>query len=243
MTCIIVDDEPLAREGLQSLIEEISDLEIVGKFSSVFLASDFLARNKVDLIFLDIQMPKVTGLEFAAQIPKQTLIVFTTAYDQYALKSYDLNAFDYLLKPIGIERLAKTIGRAKAYKKLLLAKTSKNISDENEYLLIKADRRQYKINFKDIQFIEGLKDYVIVYSGSQKLITAMNLKNIQSKISSSSFCRVSKSYIVNIDHVKSFDTRTIYIEQFEIPIGEIYRMDFLERYSLRFGGNGKPNAD
>jgi DNA-binding LytR/AlgR family response regulator len=243
MTCIIVDDEPLAREGLQSLIEEISDLEIVGKFSSVFLASDFLARNEVDLIFLDIQMPKVTGLEFAAQIPKQTLIVFTTAYDQYALKSYDLNAFDYLLKPIGIERLAKTIGRAQAYKKLLLAKTSKNVSDEDEYLLIKADRRQYKINFKDIQFIEGLKDYVIVYSGSQKLITAMNLKNIQSKISSSSFCRVSKSYIVNIDHVKSFDARTIYIDQFEIPIGEIYRMDFLECYSSRFGGNGKPNAD
>ncbi|WP_113662338.1 LytR/AlgR family response regulator transcription factor [Pedobacter nanyangensis] len=236
MNCIIVDDEPLAREGLQALIAEVADLEIVGKFSSAFLASDFLARNEVDLIFLDIQMPKVTGLEFAAQIPKHTLIIFTTAYEQYALKSYDLNAFDYLLKPIGIERLAKSISKAQAYKKLLLAKASKNSSDEDdqEYLLIKADRRQYKINFRDIQFIEGLKDYVIVYSGNQKLITAMNLKNIQRKISSASFCRVSKSYIVNIDHVVSFDARTIYIDPFEIPIGEIYRMDFLERYSLRF---------
>lgn len=239
MTCIIVDDEPLAREGLQALIEEVSDLEIVGKFSSAFLASDFLARNEVDLIFLDIQMPKITGLEFAAQISKQTLIIFTTAYEQYALKSYDLNAFDYLLKPIGIERLAKSITDAKAYHKLLLAKNPKSeLEHEQEYLLIKASRRQYKINFKDIQFIEGLKDYVIVYSGSQKLVTAMNLKNIQLKISSNSFCRVSKSYIVNIDHVESFDARTIYIDQFEIPIGEIYRMDFLERYSLRFS-NGR----
>lgn len=173
-------------------------------------------------------MPKVTGLEFAAQISKQTMIIFTTAYEQYALKSYELNAFDYLLKPIGIERLAKAIDKAQSYKKLLLAKTPKGAAetDEEDYLLIKADRRQYKINFKDIQFIEGLKDYVIVYSGSQKLITAMNLKNIQRKISSPSFCRVSKSYIVNINHVTSFDARTIYIDQFEIPIGEIYRMDF-----------------
>ncbi|RWU03999.1 LytR/AlgR family response regulator transcription factor [Pedobacter chitinilyticus] len=241
MTCIIVDDEPLAREGLQALIKEVSDLEIVGQFSSAFLASDFLARNEVDLIFLDIQMPKVTGLEFAAQISKQTMIIFTTAYEQYALKSYELNAFDYLLKPIGIERLAKAIDKAQAYKKLLLAKTPKGAAetDEEDYLLIKADRRQYKINFKDIQFIEGLKDYVIVYSGSQKLITAMNLKNIQRKISSPSFCRVSKSYIVNINHVVSFDARTIYIDQFEIPIGEIYRMDFLERYSLRFSQGRK----
>lgn len=236
MTCIIVDDEPLAREGLQALIEEVSDLEIVGKFSSAFLASDFLDRNEVDLIFLDIQMPKITGLEFATQIPKHTLIIFTTAYEQYALKSYDLNAFDYLLKPIGIERLVKAIDKAQDYKKLLLAKIPRSAAkeDSEEYLLIKADRRQYKISFKDIQFIEGLKDYVIVYCGSQKLITAMNLKNIQRKISSSSFCRVSKSYVVNIDYVESFNAKTIYIDQFEIPIGEIYRTDFLECYSLRF---------
>lgn len=125
MNCIIVDDEPLAREEMKILVEEVSPLDVVGSFSNAFLALEFLEKNTVDLIFLDIQMPKVTGLEFAEQVADETLIIFTTAYAQYALKSYELNAIDYLLKPIDSKRLAKSIHKAITYKNLLL-ENSKN---------------------------------------------------------------------------------------------------------------------
>src|SRR5689334_8216516 len=173
MTCIIVDDEPLAREEMQSLIEEVSELEIIGKFSNAVTALEFLKTTTADLIFLDIEMPLVTGLEFAEQLPRQSLIIFTTAYSKYALKSYELDALDYLLKPVDKKRLEKAINKAIAYNKLLSAETVKNTIEGNadEFLLIKADRRYYRINNKDIRFIEGLKDYVVIHTRNQKLIT------------------------------------------------------------------------
>lgn len=188
MNCIIVDDEPLAREEMKILVEEVSPLDVVGSFSNAFLALEFLEKNTVDLIFLDIQMPKVTGLEFAEQVADETLIIFTTAYAQYALKSYELNAIDYLLKPIDSKRLAKSIHKAITYKNLLLENSKNTIEGCTEdFLMIKAERRFYKINFESIRFIEGLKDYVVIYTDATKLITAMNLKNIHLKIPASIF--------------------------------------------------------
>ncbi|ATL43225.1 response regulator [Elizabethkingia sp. HX WHF] len=233
MNCIIVDDEPLAREEMRSLINEISPVEILGEFSNALTALSFLKDNKTDLIFLDIQMPKVTGLEFAEMVPEETLIVFTTAYPQYALKSYELDAIDYLLKPIEKQRLKKAIDKASSYKDLFSQTTVKNtIEGSNDAsLMIKADKRYYKIQLDDILFIEGLKDYVVIYTQNQKLITAMNLKTIHQKISSPLFLRVSKSYVVNMQHIESFDSHTIYIGEHEIPIGEVYRSDFFDKYS------------
>ncbi|MXN91200.1 response regulator [Flavobacterium sp. Sd200] len=232
MNCIIVDDEPLARQGMQELIEEVSDIKIVGMFSNAPAALAFLKDNKTDLVFLDIQMPKVTGLEFAEQIPAQTLIIFTTAYSQYALKSYELDAVDYLLKPIEKDRLEKAINKAVLYKKLLSDETEKSVVEKagNEFLVIKADRRYYKINFEDILFIEGLKDYVVLYTKIQKLITAMNLKTIQQKLPVLNFMRVSKSYIVNLAVVDSFDSHNLYIAEHEISLGEVYKNEFVQRY-------------
>lgn len=232
MTCIIVDDEPLAREGLQALVEEVSGLEVLGKFSNAPSALEFLKANTPDLVFLDIQMPKVTGLEFAAQLPQQTLIIFTTAYSQYALKSYELDAVDYLLKPIEKSRLEKAIQKAVLYKKLLSDETAKNTVEQanQNFLLIKAERKFYKISLQEIRFIEGLKDYVVIYTKTQKLVTAMNLKTIHQKLSPENFLRVSKSYIVNLGSVESFDTHTLYIGEFEIPLGEIYKNEFFEKY-------------
>ncbi|WP_407481695.1 LytR/AlgR family response regulator transcription factor [Elizabethkingia meningoseptica] len=233
MNCIIVDDEPLAREEMRSLIREVSSVEILGEFSNAYTAGDFLNRNKVDLVFLDIQMPKITGLEFAENIAKDTLVVFTTAYPQYALKSYELDALDYLLKPVEENRLKKAIDKAIAYKGLLSAETVKNIIEgtNEEFLMIKADRRYYKLNIGDIKFIEGLKDYVVIHTQNQKLITAMNLKTIHQRIISSSFLRVSKSYIVNLQYIDSFDNHTVYIDESEIPLGEVYRDDFFNTYT------------
>lgn len=233
MNCIIVDDEPLARAEMKSLIGEVSKVDILGEYSNAPAALDFLKTNEVDLIFLDIEMPMVTGLEFAEMLPKNSLVIFTTAYSQYALKSYELGAVDYLLKPIDKERLEKAINKAVLYKQLLSNTTVKNTieSNTNDFLLIKAERRYYKTNFSDIKFIEALKDYVVIHTKTQKLITAMNLKTIHQKISPSNFLRVSKSYVVNIDFIDSFDNHNLYIGEFEIPLGEVYKSEFFKAYS------------
>ncbi len=240
MNCIIVDDEPLARAEMQSLIKEISNIEISGDFSNALTALDFLKTNDIDLIFLDIEMPLVTGLEFAEQLPKQSLIIFTTAYSQYALKSYELDAIDYLLKPIEKHRLEKAIQKAELYNQLLSQSTIKNTieSNTNDFLFIKSDRRFYKLNFDEIKFIEGLKDYVVIHTKTQKLITAMNLKTIHQKIPNDKFLRVSKSYVVNINFIDSFDNHNIFIDESEIPLGEVFRAEFFRVYS-----GGSLNSD
>ena len=241
MNCIIVDDEPLARQEMQALIKDVSDLEILGAFGNAPSATNFLKENKVDVIFLDIEMPMVTGLEFAMDLPKDTLIIFTTAYPKYALDSYELDAIDYLLKPIEKTRLEKAIDKAKLYKSLLSDETQKSTleGDTSDFLIIKADRRFYKINFDDIRFIEGLKDYVIIHTGKQNLITAMNLKTIHQKVPQSSYLRVSKSYVVNINFIDSFDHHNIFLGETEIPLGEVYKKEFFRLYS---GGALNPEA-
>lgn len=233
MNCIIVDDEPLARSEMRSLIAEISGIDILGEFPNAPSALEFLKDNDVDLIFLDIEMPMVTGLEFAEMLPKKSLIIFTTAYSQYALKSYELEAVDYLLKPIDPQRLEKAIDKAILYTELLSKDTVKNTVESNtaDFLFIKAERRFYKISFSDIKFIEGLKDYVVLHTRQQKLITAMNLKTIHQKISGETFIRVSKSYVVNMNYIDSFDNHNIYVEDSEIPLGEVYRAEFFTRFA------------
>lgn len=240
MNCIIIDDEPLARAEMRSLIKEVSNIEILGDFSNALTALDFLKTNDVDLIFLDIEMPLVTGLEFAEQQPKQSLIIFTTAYSQYALKSYELDAIDYLLKPIEKHRLEKAIQKAELYNQLLSQSTIKNTieSNTNDFLFIKSDRRFYKLNFDEIKFIEGLKDYVVIHTKTQKLITAMNLKTIHQKIPNDKFLRVSKSYVVNINFIDSFDNHNIFVDESEIPLGEVFRAEFFRVYS-----GGSLNSD
>jgi DNA-binding LytR/AlgR family response regulator len=240
MNCIIVDDEPLAREGILLLIQEIPELAVSGSFNTVGKAKQFMLNNKVDLIFLDIEMPGTNGLEFAQTVSGETLVIFTTAFSQYALKSYEVDAIDYLVKPIIKERLEKSVKKAFVYHKLLTdhmtnKTTLENLSDD--YMLIKSDRKFYKILLKDILYIEGLKDYVVIYIGDSRRITAMNLKTISAQLPAEEFLRVSKSYLVNRHHINSFDNHTIYIGNNEIPIGDIYRKKFIESYLGKKGFN------
>ena len=229
MNCIIVDDEPLAREGMLLLLQGIPGLTINGCFNSAKKARDYLQDNTADLIFLDIEMPGTNGLDFAASVPKETLVIFTTAYSQYALKSYEVDAIDYLVKPVIKERLEKAVSKAFAYKNLL-GRRGTTESMESDFMLIKAERRYHKILFKDILYIEGLKDYVVIYVEDNKIITAMNLKTIHAHLDAARFARVSKSYVVNIGYIDSFDNHTIYIKNAEVPIGDVFRKDFLELY-------------
>lgn len=234
MNCIVIEDEPLARAEMGTLILELSDLELSGTFSNVPGAKLYLKDHKTDLIFLDIEMPLVSGIEFAESLPKETLVIFTTSYPQYALKSYELEAIDYLLKPIIKTRLSKAIAKAKLYHHLLANDQQKNVlaSSTSEFMMIKADRKFHKVMYADIKFIEGLKDYVVLHTQYQKLITAMNLKTIHLKIPDSIFHRVGKSYVVNLNHIVSFDHHTIYLEEDEIPLGEVYKEAFFERFGV-----------
>lgn len=233
MNCIIIDDEPLARAEMDALIKEVSDIEILGSFSNAPAAIEFMRSNQVDLIFLDIEMPMVTGLEFATQLQGSTMVIFTTAYPQYALKSYELDAIDYLLKPVELFRLEKAVTKAESYQKLLLNSPEKNTIEGNtdDFLLIKSDRKFHRIKYSDIMFVEGLKDYVVIHLENKRLITAMNLKTFHQKIPQDAFLRISKSYIVNINYIESFDTHTIYMEGNELPLGEVYKRDFFAAYS------------
>lgn len=235
MNCIIVDDEPLAREAMELLIADTGVLNLIGTFNSAVTASRFMEEHSVDLIFLDIQMPGITGIEFARTISKKTLVIFTTAYTEYALDSYEVDAVDYLVKPIEPERFLKAVDKAVSYHSLLLKEEKEAIEtiEAAEYFFVKADRRYFKVNFTDILFIEGLKDYVILQLDDQRIITRMTLKAVFDLLPENTFIRVNKSYIVNTRHIDSFDNNDIFIKSHEIAIGNSYRDAFFEEFVLR----------
>jgi DNA-binding LytR/AlgR family response regulator len=231
MKCIIIDDEPLAREGLKNTLSGISSVEILESFSNPIDANKFLQNNAVDLMFLDIEMAALNGLDFAKSLVNKPLIIFITAYPQYALESFEVDAIDYLLKPVRTEKLLRAINKAENY----LALLQKNMDEElavveDDYVFIKSDRKFVKIFFKEILFIEGLKDYVIIHIDGKKILTAMNVKTIFNQLPLKNFARVSKSYIVNTDHILSVDTNAVYIKDEEIPIGANFKDEFFAHY-------------
>jgi DNA-binding LytR/AlgR family response regulator len=231
MTCIVVDDEPLARQGMEMNIASASFLQLLGSFSNALAASDFLRKEKVDLMFLDINMPELSGLDFLKSLRDAPLVIFTTAYPQYALESYELDAIDYLVKPIRIERFLKAVNKAENHLRLLQQEGSSQVEKiEDDFVFIKADRKYFKIYFREILYIEGLKDYVIIYTRDNKIITSMNVKTIATQLPASIFARVSKSYIVNTQHISSFDNELIYIHNNEIPLGQGFKDEFLKQY-------------
>ncbi len=232
MTCIIVDDEPLARAGMAMNIEKITSLELIGAFGNAMAAQDFLKDNPTDLILLDINMPELSGLDFAKSMLSRPLIIFITAYSEFAVDSYELDAVDYLLKPVSFERFEKAIIKAEQYLRMVQTETNDNQieSIEEDFIFIRADKKFFKIYFKDILFIKGLKDYVVIHTSDKKLITAMNIRTIGNQLPARMFMRVSKSYIINNLHIISFDTDFIYIGSEEIPLGISYREAFLEQY-------------
>jgi DNA-binding LytR/AlgR family response regulator len=231
MKCIIIDDEPLAREGLKNTLAGISSVEIVESFSNPIDANKFLQNNAIDLMFLDIEMASLNGLDFAKSLVNRPLIIFITAYPQYALDSFEVDAIDYLLKPVRVERLLRAINKAENYIALLQKNVEEEIAVvEEDFVFIKSDRKFIKIFFKEILFIEGLKDYVIIHVDNKKVLTAMNIKTIFNQLPIKNFARVSKSYIVNTDHIISVDTNAVYIKEEEIPIGSNYKEEFFKHY-------------
>lgn len=230
MKYIIVDDEPIARRGIEKLPGQIGALELVGSFENAEAAGMFMIANQVDLVFLDIQMPGISGMELARQMSSATLIIFTTAYTEFAVDSYEIDAVDYLLKPIRPERFKKAVAKALLYHEILVSEKDKNQVEqvESNFIFIKSDRRYFKVDFKDILFIEALKDYVIIQTVKQRLVTRLNLKTIYEMLPQTIFLKPNRSYIINKDNIDSFSNNDIFIDKYEIAISNVYRDPLFE---------------
>lgn len=229
MKYLIIDDEPLAREGIKLNADRIEFLEYCGEFSNPIQATEYLNKNEVDILFLDIEMPGLTGLQFLENTTYKTQVIFTTAYPQYAIQAFEYHVTDYLVKPIRFERFFKAIQKAKENHELF-QNSSLDVNEENDFVYIRSERTIIKIVLNDIKYIKGLKDYVMIYTIDNKYITAMNIKTIFSKLPQHIFARVGKSYIVNVDKIESINNHDILIEQMEISIGEAYRKEFYKTH-------------
>ena len=215
---IIVDDEHLARSLIKDYISKVPQLELVGSFKNALDAMAFVQSNEVDLMFLDIQMPNLTGIEFVQSINlSHTMVVFTTAYSEYALKGYELNAFDYLLKPITFPRFLQTINKVTAQFELLkqkgeittsieveeTAKENTNyVHTQSDYISVKADYKLYRIKFDKLKYIEGQKEYVAFHTRDKTILALTSLKKLEEELPSNTFLRIHKSYIVNVNEIE-----------------------------------------
>ncbi len=213
----------MARKGMKRLVETRQELELTAMFDSAIKAAEWLQENNTDLIFLDIEMPKLNGIEFAKHIPGKSMVIFTTAYSDYALDGFELDALDYLVKPIDPERFNKAVDRALSYKKLIESAENGNESSDLEFIIVKADRKYVRIRVQYILYIEGLKDYVIIHLLDKKVVTRMTVKAMEDTLPKHSFLRVNKSYIVNKEKIDSFDNNDVFIGTTEISIGLSYR--------------------
>ncbi len=233
MNCIIVDDEPLAREGMELNVEDVPFLNLVGQFGTALAANDFLMRKEVDLMFLDIQMPGITGLDYLKTLKNPPLVILSTAYPQYALDGFELDVVDYLVKPVRMERFLKAVNKAKALYDLHKPKITQNevVEVEQEFMYLKADRKYIRVFFKDIKYIKGMKDYVMLYTQeNKKIMTAMNIKTIHKQLPPSIFARVNKSYLININYIDEVEIDFIQLSGEEIPLGRTYKEAFIQNY-------------
>lgn len=229
LSCLIVDDEAFARKGIALHAAEMKNLKIVGECINAIKANEFLLDNDVDLIFLDIEMPGLNGLDFIKGLKKDVMIILTTAYPEYALESYELEVVDYLVKPIRFERFYKAVNKANQLLELKQNKTEITDLDE-EFFYIKADRKFVKMTYSDIRYIKGVKDYVMIVTDNKPYLTAMNVKTIFSKLPHNQFARISRSFIVNIQYIESIDTDHVYIGEEEIPMGKSYKEEFIQKF-------------
>lgn len=227
LTCYIVDDEPLAREILGAYIAKVPFLELKGAFSSPLTASRQMDKDKPDLLFLDISMPDLDGLSFIPMLNPRPMIILTTAYDQYALKAYDLEVKDYLLKPISFERFYKGVLRVyQSHSGSSRQPAKQAVKKEADYIFLKVGTRIQKVAIKDILLVEGMKDYLQFHTLNEKIMTLMSFLKLEELLPASNFARVHKSYLVAIDKIDHIERSRIKIGDHLIPISDTYRDAF-----------------
>ncbi len=225
-----VDDEPLALEKMTHFIERIPYLELKGAYDNGFDAMNFLRQEEVDLMFLDIQMDELTGIQLLEVLSQRPKIILTTAYDQYAIRGYELDVSDYLLKPISFQRFLMAV--EKVYNALTSQQGNNTGSqpkeEKNPYILVRSEYRLQKVFLGDILYIEGMKDYSRIFTTENRIMTLQNLKKIEEALPTPPFFRVHKSYIISSQRINSIGKNDIFIGEQQIPIGGLYKKDFLE---------------
>ena len=227
--CIIVDDEPVARGIIESYVEKIQNIHLVKSCKNVMEAFDVLQTTHIDLIFLDINMPEVSGLTLAKSIQKNTRIIFTTAYREYAVEGFDLQAVDYLLKPIAFDRFLKAIQK---YFDLHVSKSnaiSKETKEPSDAFFVRSERKMVKIRFGEILYIESLSDYIKIHTKDSTIITRETISNVEAKLPSNDFMRVHRSYIVALQRIDSYTNEFVEIRNKAIPISRSYKEIVLQK--------------
>jgi DNA-binding LytR/AlgR family response regulator len=233
LNCAIIDDEPLAAELLKSYVEKTPFLNLIGSYNSAITAIKDLKENPVDIIFLDIQMPELSGIEFAKILPKETRVIFTTAFNQYAIEGYRVNALDYLLKPISYEDFMKSVSKAVDYFSIV---RKQETYKKDRFMFVKSDYKLIRVALDDILYIEGLKDYVRFYlSDGTKLMSLMNMKKLEDYLPYPEFMRTHRSYIVHMSKVNSVDHFRIVFDEEYLPISDSYKdkvQMYFEKHTL-----------
>ena len=232
LKCAIIDDEFLARKYLKDYVSKLPMLELVGDFNSPLKAMELIKSGGVDLIFLDIQMPDITGIEFLKTLERAPQVVLTTAYEEYALEGYELNVVDYLLKPFSFERFLKAVNKVQELeeKNQKIRSGKHEPSDVNlkpqlkeDHLIIRADRKLYRINYEDLHYIEGQKAYVTFHTKKKNITALASLRELDEQLPSSHFLRIHKSYIVSIHEIESLEGNQVEIGGIRLPVGKSYR--------------------
>lgn len=224
LTCLIIDDEPNAGKLLQDYIDKVPYLTLKATCFDAMEALEFLRHSQADLIFLDINMPGLSGIELINILPRQQRVIFTTAYSEYALESYEYNVIDYLLKPITFKRFMTAVSKAAAGMPPAL--------QTEAYMFVKSDKQMIRINFSDITYFEALKEYICVHTKDQKIITYKRMKELLEKLPDQ-FTRIHNSYIVNGDHISKVEGNFVLIGKLSLPIGISYKESFTEFIQLR----------
>jgi len=229
--CLIIDDEPPAREILKQHIAGVEALELAGTCSNAVEAVSFLKEHPVDLLLLDIQMPQLLGTNFIRTLKNPPKVIFTTAYRKYAVEGFELDAVDYLLKPISFERFLKAVNKvlqlniSAAQAMPTSATKEKQNGESNSFLYFRAERKMVKVFFRDILYVEGLKDYIRIVTDNKTIVTKYVLSTLEEMLPANEFLRIHKSYIVAIYKIDSYNADTIHIAKHELPIGRLYKFD------------------
>ena len=231
--CIIVDDEPVAREILENHLSKIENVTIAGSCKNALEAFRIINTEQVDLIFLDINMPEISGLSFAKSINKSMKVIFTTAYREYAVDGFDLQAVDYLLKPISFERLLQALNKYLNENTPVRQKESVPVEEEkSDYFFVRSDRKMVRISYSEILYVESLSDYLKIHLKDKTVVTRETIVNIDAKLPQNDFIRIHRSYIVALNAIESFTNEFIEIGKKQLPISRSYKSDVLKRLEL-----------
>ena len=226
--CLIIDDEPIAVRVIKNHLSAFSDFIIVAECSNALEAMSVLSKGKIDLLFCDIQMPQITGVDFIRSLAHPPKVIFTTAYRDYAIEAFELNVIDYLLKPISFERFTKAINNFLELESLQNEKTTEkknNKSNGRDFIFLKADKKHYKIDLCDILYFESLGDYVIAYTSERKIVSKERIGSLAEKLPKNQFLQIHRSYIVSIPKIESVGPGFVEIQKKKLPVGRTYKAE------------------